>query len=55
MKKILPLTLALTSSAVIAQEDIQEYGIVGVSGTFGQSVYSTDNSANFGLTPTIFY
>ncbi|EFP98558.1 MipA/OmpV family protein [Vibrio caribbeanicus] len=55
MKKILPLTLALTSSMAIAQESIQEYGIVGASGTFGQSVYSTDNSANFGLTPTIFY
>jgi outer membrane protein len=55
MKKILPLILALTASMTTAQEGFQEYGIVGASGTFGQSVYSTGSSANFGLTPTIFY
>ncbi|BCL72891.1 putative MltA-interacting MipA [Vibrio nigripulchritudo MADA3029] len=55
MKKLVALSLALVSGSTFAFEPGEEYGIIGASGTFGQSVYSTEDSAKFGITPNLFY
>ncbi|GLQ73949.1 MipA/OmpV family protein [Vibrio penaeicida] len=55
MKNIVALSLALVSGSALAMEPVEEYGIIGASGTFGQSIYSTEDSAQFGVTPNLFY
>ncbi len=55
MKNIILLSLGLITGPALAAESIEEYGIIGASGTFGQSIYSTENSAKPGITPTLFY
>jgi len=54
IKKIGLLSIFI-ASPVIAEQATNDYGIVGVSATYGNSVYSTESSASTGITPNLFY
>ncbi|TEW54943.1 MipA/OmpV family protein [Psychromonas sp. RZ22] len=55
MRKKLGLFSIFIVSPVVAEGVTKEYGIVGLSTTYGQSVYSTESSASIGITPNLFY
>lgn len=55
-RKLFVATLLLTSSSFVsAQQQYYDFGFIGGSTVFGQSVFSVNDEASFSVEPNLFY
>lgn len=55
LKRVVLAGIASTSSMAWADADYSNYGFIGASSVYGQSVFSEKNSPQFSLEPNVFY
>lgn len=52
---LLAACAALTAFSASAQEQYYDFGFIGASGAYGQSVYSDNGGGSLSLEPNLFY
>ena len=52
---LLAACTALTAFSTSAQEQYYDFGFIGASGAYGQSVYSDNGGGSLSLEPNLFY